>query len=92
MAVGGGITDKPEIEALAFEIADSCARADLECNVEIVSFEGDRWYDLAGKTTDDSDLLRQSIRYLELRGQLVRKAGNPNHVRHVEHAPEVVEC
>lgn len=76
--------------AEALDIADSCARSDLECNVPPVAGT-ERWYDLGGLTGDeDRRWADQAVRYLEMRGQLVRRPGEPQHVRHVEHAPAAV--
>lgn len=52
----------------AIEIADSCARADIECNVPLVDGALDeeklRAYDLSRISHDDEELIRQSMRYL----------------------------
>jgi hypothetical protein len=70
----------------AIEIADSCARADIECNVQPVFLDGndETWYDLDHvdpEYCDDSGPIHQAVRYLEARGLLDRHPKNPRHVK-----------
>lgn len=93
----------PETIALAVEIADSCARSDIECNCpwrtvddeavpgEIVRGVG-QWYDTAPMTDEDAcvtdrEWLTQALRYLELCGMLIRNDTDPALVR-VRDEPE----
>lgn len=63
----------------AIEIADSCARADIECNVPKArdGTHGAHWYDTGQMGPEERDWLPQSLRYLEARGLLLRDAQNP---------------
>lgn len=81
-----------EVTALAIKIADSCARADLECNLpwrttddegvaaEIVR-DGPAWYDTTAPEAEGQEWLTDALRYLELRGLLIRNEANPALVR-----------
>ena len=66
----------------AMEIADSCARSDIECNVLGRHPDKEKpqvfWYDLATVAPDDLDAIAQSVRYLEARGILVRLSAAPH--------------
>ena len=53
----------------AIEIADSCARSDIECHCR-GDFE--RGYDLASAEPEDSEMLVQAVRYLTARGLIER--------------------
>ena len=68
----------PEVVALAIEIADSCARSDIESNCPWVERDGVRWYDLAYW---QNEFVQASARYLSLRGKLTRCEGDPHLVR-----------
>lgn len=57
----------------AVEIADSCARADIECNVEHVDVDGG-WYDVTTCEDQDADIIAQATRYLTARGLIHRHA------------------
>lgn len=62
----------------ALEIADSCARADIEsyCPSKRGAVPGERWYDTDDGTVDD-EAISQCIRYLEARGLLMRDPNDP---------------
>ena len=65
----------PEIAALAYEIADSCARSDIECNCPR---KWGRWYD----TTEvdergDQECVARALRYLDARGLVKHHADAP---------------
>lgn len=72
----------------AIEIADSCARADIECNVEPAFPDGGSvpWYDLDHVDAESAAPVAQAVRYLEARGLLDRRPSNPQHVR--PHSPK----
>lgn len=68
----------------ALEIADSCARADIECNVPAADDDaafragGLRQYDTAQMTPEDQRWLPQILRYLDARGLLIRDSQRPD--------------
>lgn len=66
----------------AIEIADSCARSDIECNLP-----GDETgcYDTTATKEDHDAWLAQSLRYLEARGLIERSP----HARHIVRFPKV---
>jgi hypothetical protein len=60
----------------AMEIADSCARADIECHCVRVELRGGRWYDLASANkTAEIEPIAQAARYLLARG-LIERVGD----------------
>lgn len=65
----------------AIEIADSCARADIECHCTWEHIKGERWYDTRVTEERETEPIAQAVRYLEARGLLVRKPGQPELVR-----------
>lgn len=76
----------PDVELLidAIEIADSCARSDIECSCKWTDTTPARWYDTASDR--DPEILAtiaQVVRYLEARGQIERNAEKPHLVRFV---------
>lgn len=64
----------------AMEIADSCARSDIECNVMQAFQTPDlrRWYDSSTADPEDREAIDQALRYLEARGILVRDSTKPH--------------
>lgn len=66
---------------MALKIADSCARADVECNLTPTGPYPGTWYD--ERTADDGcgDAIAESVRYLDARGLLERKEGEPHIIR-----------
>lgn len=71
----------------ALEIADSCARSDIECHCHgQEGLEDIRWYETDSKTLDDIERppVEQAIRYLDARGLLIRHTTRPTWVRFVE--------
>lgn len=61
----------------AVEIADSSARADIECNVPFDhdgAGTGAHWYNLDRAADEDAEAIAQAERYLEARGILLRDA------------------
>lgn len=65
----------------AIEIADSCARSDIECNCHWIGDVPDQWYDTSIPHEDCRDAIALSVRYLEARGLIVRDPNNRHHVR-----------
>lgn len=64
-----------ELRTLEREIAESCARSDIECHCLSQDHSGryyGRWYDLATMDEDDREIVGKSVRYLELR-KLIRR-------------------
>lgn len=76
-----------EVAALALSIADEAARSDIEAFCTWSSKEpANRWYDTA--TIDDQEFagelratVDRAVRYLDLRGLLVRSGVRPNFVQ-----------
>lgn len=75
----------PNTIALACKIADSAARSDIECYCQITRQDGRpgqpgyrHWYDTADidDVCDPQDIA-DAIRYLELRGQIIRDPAQP---------------
>jgi len=59
--------DAAFVIADAVEIADSCARSDIECNLSGAFADG--WYDTtSGEPSDHEVWLEQALRYLGARG------------------------
>lgn len=70
----------------AIEIADSCARADIESFCEWNTAGSTRWYDTSEAAIHPADAhprkaVAQAVRYLEARGDLIRHADKPHLVR-----------
>ena len=74
------------------DLADSTARADIECNLPYEGEGATIWYDTTLVAIDDllcpsnprprsSYMIDQAIAYLEARGQLTRKPGAPEWIR-----------
>lgn len=76
--VAQGLSD---IIADAFAIADDCARADVETYLNAVSPYPGPWYDLHSMQEEDREMVGRSVRYLEARGRLERKEGEPHLIR-----------
>lgn len=81
-----GITvNTPEARDLlrAISIADSCARADVECSSHWQDIDGVRWHDITPALDPDKDApeliaeFQASVDHLAARGLLVRDAANP---------------
>lgn len=84
-----------ELQTLALKIADSCARSDIECNCNWVGEDGDEgvageiergavWYNTdpaADPELIGAEWLTDALRYLELRGLLIRNEDNHALVR-----------
>jgi hypothetical protein len=82
---------------LAFKIADSCAASDIETNCPWVGDDDQgiagevprgagQWYDTAAaveglELPENTEWLRDAVRYLEWRGMLIRNPGAPHLVR-----------
>lgn len=66
----------------ALEIADSCARADIESMaIHVCSEAGRRWYDSARVYPNEPEsitVVGMAIRYLDARGLLIRYRGEPH--------------
>jgi hypothetical protein len=65
----------------AIEIADSTARADIECNLPYEGKGATIWYDTTLVASDDCYMIDQAIAYLEARGNLTRKPDAPHMIR-----------
>lgn len=72
-----------QLVADAIEIADSCARADIECNAEPAFPEGEdvTWYDMNNLDEWSTSAVRQAARYLTSRGLLDRHPCLPRLVK-----------
>jgi hypothetical protein len=69
--------------AMALDIADSCAVSDIETNCEGTNINPDTFpfwwvYDLNSVHEADKEFVENAVRYLDARGLLVRKEGEPN--------------
>lgn len=64
----------------ALEIADSCARAEIECSCRNAGPRdgGGWWWNTRHEDPNFADDIAQGLRYLEARGLLVRKPGEPH--------------
>ena len=65
----------------AIEIADSCARADIECGVPHEGELPGAWYDLSKVAEADQEMIGLSVRYLTRRGLLERHPEHETWVR-----------
>jgi len=66
--------DDALVLADALEIADYCARADIECNCPWVGLGPDRQYDTTPRedvSPEENAMVAHSVRYLMARGHLV---------------------
>jgi hypothetical protein len=73
----------------ALEIADSCARSDIECNCECSGKGAARWYRALPDpdiSPEENEWLPQALRYLTARGLIERHPDNPDLVRFTERA------
>lgn len=79
----GDEKDAPMI-ADALEIADSCARADIESYCKATGEGADyrEWsWDTSTADEDDSEAIAQALRYLDARGLIERDTNRPELVR-----------
>jgi len=67
-----------ELARLEREIAEETAISDIECHCLT---DDDGWWDTA---EEEGDLLKKSVRYLELRGLLERHPERPELVRFIQ--------
>lgn len=68
-----------EMLADAMEIADSCARADIETECRHAGeSDAGQWWDTSSIQMGGKRMVKQAIRYLESRGLLIRKDGEPH--------------
>lgn len=63
-----------ELQQLMEEIADDAAAMDLGAYCSMVTRDGHSWFDTTSPRswTSDRDLVHSRVRYLELRGKLIR--------------------
>lgn len=76
------------VQILAYELADSTARADIECHTLEASGPGlpapeshARYYDLDSVDAEDKAWVAKAVEYLELRGILERHPDRQQLVR-----------
>jgi hypothetical protein len=83
------MSNEPECQRLAFEIADEDAAALIECNCVDRETDGVSWWDL--KSADPCSLasIRRAARYLTLRGKLTRHPQRKYLVSITNDSPEV---
>ena len=77
-----------QLQQLAFRIADSTARSDIETDCEMADegrepVPGAHWYDTSAPIfapwhPTDRDFIAEALQYLELRGLLIRDAAAPH--------------
>lgn len=70
----------------AFEIADGAARADIETSCKPAGAPPALWWDTSDVESTDKEFVELALRYLEARGQVIRKPGAPHLVSFVEGA------
>lgn len=71
-----------EVRDLAFEIADTCCAFDIETYHYTVVSGGATWHDLNMlHNADQASNVERAVRYLTMRGFLVRNDAYPNLVR-----------
>lgn len=70
-----------EVVAMAVEIADSCARSDIECHGHHVQIGDTAWYDLQGLDDDLREVVEFGLRYMAARGDALpyRVVCHPNY-------------
>lgn len=68
----------------AVELADESCKSDIECGCAWLGQDADRWYDTRQALAEDQDHIGRAIHYLDRRGLIERKAGEPHLVRFVE--------
>jgi hypothetical protein len=69
----------PEIVAMAYELADSAARSDIECHTYL---NWQHWHDTEVlKYLDDRKVVDFAVRYLDARGLIERRPDNPMLIR-----------
>ena len=82
MAYLAGAADSAltEVQRLAQELADEAARSDmLDCMTEFAAFHD--WYVTEDLDPEDEQWVARAVRYLELRGLLIRHPERPHLVR-----------
>ena len=67
--VAQALLDAYDLKQLAFEITDSAARSDVECNSPVVKIGGVSWYDLARISLEERPFIENALRYMLLRGE-----------------------
>jgi hypothetical protein len=72
-----------QMMADAIEIADSCARSDIECNCGLhYEWTADgvsvKWYDTTRIDAEDGPHLEQALRYLDARGRINHHPEQPH--------------
>lgn len=78
-------SDLAYVFADAIEIADECARSDIECNCGLTPTTAPGYYDSTDHDPEDTDNIIQALRYLDARGLVER---HPQHV-HLVRFPKV---
>ena len=77
--------EKRDVQVLidALEIADSCARSDIEsfCGPIVNAKWQQEWWNVQEAGADEREMVDRAVRYLEARGLLERKDGEPHLVR-----------
>ena len=63
------LLDNYERKELAFEIADSAARSDVECYSTVIEIDDVRWYDLTKIALEERTFIENALRYMQLRGE-----------------------
>lgn len=79
------MTARQRVRELAYRLADSTAKSDIECHT--LEVDGDdlrRYYDIDTAAVEDKTLLTEALEYLQLRGMLERHPRKPNLVRFKE--------
>lgn len=74
-------TIPPLVAQMAVDIADSCARSDIECHGRHVQIGDTVWYDLQGLDDDLREVVEFGLRYMAARGNALpyRVVCHPNY-------------
>lgn len=76
---------RQRVRALAYRLADSTAKSDIECHT--LEVDGDdlrRYYDTTTADVEDKTFIDEALEYLQLRGMLERHPRKPHLVRFKE--------
>lgn len=70
-----------EMTRLAFELADEAALSDIECHCDRTQAGPHLWYETNTADGDDAAWVARAVRYLLMRGQIMRDPFHPTRVR-----------
>lgn len=73
-----------DLLADAVELADTSCKSDIETGCVWLGQDVGRWYDTRQDLAEDQEYIDRAIYYLDRRGLIERKEGEPHLVRFVE--------